>query len=43
MEYRSIIWDQYSQKDVDKLESIQKRGARFITKDYLYKSRDEEL
>ncbi|XP_071166247.1 uncharacterized protein [Mytilus edulis] len=39
MEYGSIIWDPYTQKDIDKLESIQKRGARFITKDY--KSREE--
>jgi hypothetical protein len=34
MEYGSVIWDPYT-----KLESIQRRGARFITKDY--KSREE--
>jgi hypothetical protein len=39
MEYGSIIWDPYTQQEITKLESIQRRGARFITKDY--KSREE--
>ena len=34
MEYSSIIWDPHLQKDKDKLESIQRRGARFISQDY---------
>ena len=33
-----LIWDPYTNKDIDKLESIQKRGARFIKHDY--KSRE---
>lgn len=39
MEYGAIIWDPYTQKETNKLEAIQRRGARFITKDY--KSREE--
>ena len=34
MEYSSIIWDPHLQKDKDKLENIQRRGARFISQDY---------
>jgi hypothetical protein len=34
MEYGSIIWDPYTKQEITKLESIQRRGARFITKDY---------
>jgi hypothetical protein len=39
MEYGSIIWDPYTKQEITKLESIQRRGSRFITKDY--KSREE--
>ena len=39
MEYGAIIWDPYTKQEITKLESIQRRGARFITKDY--KSREE--
>ena len=39
MEYGAIIWDPYLTTEIDKLESIQRRGARFITKNY--KSREE--
>ena len=38
MEYGSIIWDPYTKQEITKLESIQRREARFITKDY--KSRE---
>jgi hypothetical protein len=41
MEYGSITWDPYTKQEIAKLESIQRRGARFITKDY--KSREEEI
>jgi hypothetical protein len=34
MEYGSIIWDPYTKQEITQLESIQRRGARFITKDY---------
>ncbi|XP_071506791.1 uncharacterized protein [Diadema antillarum] len=38
MEYGAIVWDPYLMKDIDSLEKIQRRGARFITGDY--QSRD---
>ena len=31
--YREIIWDPYYAKDIDKLERVQRQGARFITGD----------
>lgn len=34
LEYGSVIWDPYTNKDIDRLESIQKRAARFIKHDY---------
>ena len=39
MEYGSTVWDTSTQKDIDKLERIQRQAARFITRDY--HSRDE--
>jgi hypothetical protein len=38
LEYVCLIWDPYTNKDIDKLESIQKRVTRFIKHDY--KSRE---
>jgi hypothetical protein len=35
LEYGCLIWDPYANKDIDKLENIQKRAARFIKHDYL--------
>jgi hypothetical protein len=34
IEYASIIWDPFLKKDIDKLENIQRLGARFIMNDY---------
>ena len=34
LEYGSIVWDPYTQKDIDKLERVQRSAARFITGDY---------
>ena len=34
LEYGAVVWDPYLQKDIDKLERIQRIGARFITGDY---------
>ena len=34
LEYSSIVWDPYLQKDTDKLEKVQRRAARFITGNY---------
>ena len=31
MEYASPVWDPYHQKDIDKLEMVQRRGARYVT------------
>ena len=39
LEYSSIVWDPYLQKDTDKLEKVQLRAARFITGNYT--SRDQ--
>lgn len=39
LEYGSIIWDPYIQKDIDRLERTNRLAARFITNDY--KSREE--
>ena len=38
LEYASSVWDPHHQCDVDKLESIQRRAARFCMADYSYKS-----
>jgi hypothetical protein len=34
LEYGSVVWDPYLTRDIDKLERIQRNGARFITVDY---------
>ncbi len=34
LEYGAIIWDPHCRKDIDKLEKVQHRAARFITGDY---------
>ena len=34
LEYGAIIWDPHNKADIDRLERIQRRGARFITHDY---------
>lgn len=34
MEYSSVVWDPHFQKDIDRLEAVQRRGARFVTQDY---------
>ena len=39
LEYGATIWDPYQKNDIQKLEKIQRRGARFINKDY--RSREE--
>ena len=37
VEYCSSIWNPFTQKDIDKIESIQRRGARFVTNSYSWK------
>ena len=34
LEYGSVVWDPHLQQDVDKLEKVQRKAARFIKKDY---------
>ena len=34
LEYGSIVWDPYLQHDIQSLESVQRRAARFILSDY---------
>ena len=34
LEYGSTVWDPYLQKDIARLEKIQKKAARFIKQDY---------
>ena len=34
LEYSSIVWDPYLQKDINKLEKVQRQAARFIIGDY---------
>ena len=38
LEYGATIWDPYTQTEINRLEGVQRRAARFITQDY--KSRD---
>ena len=38
LEYGAVIWDPFLKTDIEKIEKIQKRAARFITVDY--KSRE---
>ena len=34
MEFASVVWDPYYNVDVDKLEKIQRRAARWVISDY---------
>jgi hypothetical protein len=34
LEYSSAAWDPYLKKDIDKIETIQRRAARFVLNDY---------
>ena len=38
LEYGSIVWDPYLDKDIKLLEQVQRRAARFITQDYRSRS-----
>ncbi len=31
MEYASVVWDPHQRKDIDKLERVQRRMARYVT------------
>ena len=34
LDYSSIIWDPYHQKDINRIETTQRRAARFVQNDY---------
>ena len=34
LEYSSTVWDPFYQKDIDRLERVQRRAARFVPNDY---------
>lgn len=34
LEYGSIIWDPFKTKQIDELEMVQRRAARFVCRDY---------
>jgi len=38
IEYGATVWDPYLQQDIDRLDRVQPRGARFITGDYKSRS-----
>ena len=38
MEYASVIWDPHHQTEIDKIEKVQRRAARFVQGDYKYTS-----
>ena len=38
LEYACTVWDPYSRKQIDQLESVQRRAARFAVSDYRQKS-----
>ncbi len=33
-EYACIVWDPYMRKDIDKIEKVQCKGARFVKREY---------
>jgi len=34
LEYASPVWDPYLQRDIDNLERIQRKGTRFVLRDF---------
>ena len=34
LDYASVVWDPHQKKDIDRLEGIQRRAARFVCNDY---------
>jgi len=43
VEYASSVWDPHLQKDINKLEMIQRRSARYVTNRYLNTSYVETM
>ena len=38
LEYASTVWSPHTDLDINKLESVQRRAARWVTRDYQYTS-----
>ena len=38
LEYASTVWSLYTDQEINKLESVQRRAARWVTRDYRYTS-----
>ena len=38
LEYAASVWDPHLKTDIDKLQKVQRRGARFVTNNYSYRS-----
>ena len=34
LEYATAVWDPYRQEQIDSIEAVQRRAARFIKRDY---------
>ena len=43
LDYASVVWDPYTKKDIDKIEGIQRRAARFVMNDYSRRSSVTEM
>ena len=43
LEYASVIWDPHLQVDIDKLEKVQRKGARWVTSTYARRASVTEL
>ena len=43
LEFASAVWDPYRQDQVDKIEAVQRRAARFIKKDHDWNSSVSQL
>lgn len=38
LEYASIVWDPYTQGNINKIESVQKKAARFVYRSYSWRT-----
>ena len=43
LEYASAVWDPHTKSDIDKIDKIQKRAARWVFNDYSWETSNSEL
>ena len=43
LEYSASVWDPHLKRDINALEKVQRRGARFVTGQYSYKKSVTEM